>query len=463
MAKRTSSSDLTEGAVLKHLLRFVGPMSLGLIATMTTGLVDAFWLGRLGAVELAAVSFAFPVSFMTFAVAIGLSSGAVAAISRAKGAGDRTAVQALTTDALLLALLVTVVVAAIGVATINPLFRALGADGELLEFVHDYMSVWYFSLPFVIGQVIGGAVLRSLGQAITPTLLLAITAVVNLILDPLLIFGVGPFPRLEVSGAALATALAAMCSFIAAGFIVAGREKLIRFRAAPLKQRLRHWREICHVGVPAMISTGINPLALTLVIASMARFGEGAVAGFGVAARIEQLAAIPLLALSAAMAPMTGQNDGAGRPDRVAACFRAAFAISLVWSGVTALLLLIFGGWLAGLFVDPTDPLAEEVEAVARTYLLILPITSWGYGVVIAGSAGFNGLSRPLPGLAMPVFRSLVLFAPAAWLGGVLWNAPIGVLWGMAAANVLAGVLVGGWIMRFAYPTSATSSPAAAE
>ncbi|MCG8441314.1 MAG: MATE family efflux transporter [Caulobacterales bacterium] len=462
MSGASASRDLTQGPVRDHLLRFILPMSVALVANMTTGLVDAFWLGRVGTVELAAVSFAFPVAFATFAIAIGLSSGAVAVVSRAVGVGDRERVRRITTDALLLGAMIAAVAALLGVLAVTPLFTALGASGELLVEIRRYMSIWYLGLIFMMGPIIAGAIMRALGDAVFASAFMGVTAIVNLVLDPLLIFGVGPFPRMEVAGAALATVLASAVSFAVAAGVMIFREKLIAFRAVAWRDRVRHWREIAHVGVPAMISTGINPVAMVIVVAAVARYGEAAVAGFGVAARVESLAAIPLFALSAAMPPMTGQNAGAGRPDRVRDCFRASFQIAVVWSGVTALVLMAFGGAIAGLFINPADPAAEEVRAVVRDYLLIVPVTTWGYGVVMAGSAGFNGLSRPITALTMTVGRSIVALAPAAWLGGALMGAATGVFWGMAAANVAAGLITAGWILRRAYPP-ATAAAGAAE
>src|SRR5262249_26454303 len=153
-------------------------------------------------------------------------------------------------------------------------------------------------------------------------------ALVNAVLDPIFIFGWGPIPRLEVTGAACATVLANIVAATAVMWVVVAREKLLALEPVSWPVLRHHSQEILKVGVPAMISNMLNPLALTVVVASLARFGPDVVAGYGAATRIEGVAVIPLFALSAAMGPVAGQNNGAKRPDRVREAFRSAFMIS---------------------------------------------------------------------------------------------------------------------------------------
>lgn len=450
--------DLTQGPVLGHLLRFVVPMSIGISASMAVGLIDAFWLGKLGTLPLAAVSFGFPVGFAIFSIAIGLGSGAVAAVSRVVATGDRERIRRLATDALLLGVTVIIAISIIGALSVRVFFGALGAEGELLDLIVVYMRIWFIGLVVMVAPMISASILRALGDAVLPSLIMILAALVNMALDPLLIFGIGPFPRLEVAGAALATVAANLVTFAIAASYVVFREKLIVFTPPPREVLLRHWREVARVGFPAAGSNMVNPVALTLIVAGLARFGPEAVAGFGVANRVEAFAIIPLFALSAAIGPMTGQNAGAGRFDRVHAAFRTAFMMCVGWALALALLLALANGVIAGAFSQN-----EATRAVSRAYLLITPITAWGYGFAMTGAAGFNGLSRPLPGLAMTVARSLGLYMPLAWIGGTLAGAPIGAFFGMAFANIMAGLVIASWVLLRAYPAAPIPAEAPAE
>lgn len=439
--------DLSQGSVMGHLLRFVAPLSLGIAASMSTGLVDAFWLGQLGVAPLAAVSFCVPVAFAVFSLAIGLGSGAVAAVSRAVGAGDQETLRRIATDALLLGGVVLALAAALGAATIEPLFRAMGAGEELLPLITEYMTIWYAGVVIMVWPMMASAIQRALGDAMLPSLIMIIAAIVNLVLDPLLIFGIGPFPRLEVAGAALATVIANATTFVVAAYWIGARERLVTLARAPLKIVLGHWRQVLRVGGPAALSNMVNPIALALIVGVIARFGHDAVAGFGAASRVEMFAIIPLFALSAAMAPMTGQNAGRGRPDRVRAAFLEGFKISLGWSVVAAILLAALSAPIARLFTDDV-----AAQAVLRSYLMITPITTWGYGMVIAAAAGFNGLGKPLPAVIMTIGRSFGLLFAGALAGAALFGRAEGAFYGMAAANVAAGVIVGAWILWGAFP-----------
>lgn len=443
---RAAKVDMTQGPVFGHLWRFMAPMSVGISASMATGLIDMFWLGKLGVTAQAAATLGFPIGFAVFSVAIGLSAGAVAAVSPAVARGDEALVRRLATDAILLGVIAVAAVSAIGAVCIGWALAGLGAEGELLTLSTTYMRIWFFGVIFMAGPTIGGAILRAVGMAVLPSVIMVSTAVVNMILDPLLIFGLGPVPALGVAGAALATVLANTVSFVLVAYLLVVRERLVAVTMSSWEHMRAHWAQVARVGLPAAGSNMINPLALVVVSATFTRLGEEALAGFGVSSRIEMFATIPMFALSAAMAPVVGQNLGAGRMDRVRQAFRSSYQFCVAWSAALALVLGLAGGVLAGLFTD--DP---ATQGVARTSLLILPMTLWGYGAIFVSSAGFNGLSRPLPGLAMTVARSLGLYAPAAWIGGSLGGVTSAFA-AMAAANALAGTVVMWWVLARAYP-----------
>lgn len=440
-------SRLTSGPVVGHLLRQVWPMTLGISASFTVGIVDAFWLGRLSEAALAAAGIAVTVNFTVFSVAIGLSSGTIAALSRVAGGGDRDALRRMTTDAVMLGVLVSLAVSIAGVVLTPSLVQLLGAKGDVYTLAVEYLRISFWGLTFMVGPVIFNGILRSLGNAALPSALMVSVSLINLVLDPLLIFGWGPFPRLEMAGAAIASVVANACALVIFMAIMVFHEKLIDFSKTSWARVRANWAAIGKVGAPAAFSTGVNPLAMNVVVASLARFDTAndttVLAAFSAASRVETLGVIPLFALSATMAPMTGQNAGAGEHARVREVFRAGFAFCLVWGVVVAAVMAVFGGAFTGVIIGDND----GARRLAQMYLWITPITIAGYGVVMAASAGFNGLSRPMPALVMTVVRSLVFLAPLVWIGGSVFGGPVGAFFGIALANVLAGVMVAYWAM----------------
>ena len=218
---------------------------------MLFNLVDTFFIGRLGTTELAAISFTFPVVFLLGSIAMGLGIGISSVISRAIGEGDHHKVQRLTTDGLILSLIIVGVLAIIGILTIEPLFRLIGATSETLPLIKQYMKIWYLGIVFLVVPMVGNNAIRATGDTKSPSIIMMIGAGINAILDPLLIFGIGFFPRLEISGAALATVIARATTLIAALWILGHREKMLSLSRPQIKSMWDSWRKILYIGIPA--------------------------------------------------------------------------------------------------------------------------------------------------------------------------------------------------------------------
>jgi putative MATE family efflux protein len=444
MASTRASNDLTQGPVFGHILRLVAPMSFGILAMMLVGVIDAYWVGKLGTDQQAAVQFVFPVSMLVMSISIGLGAGAVSVVARAAGRGDGESTRRVATDAMTLSFIVVLLVSVLGIPLIGPVFRAMGATDAMMPFVHEYMTIWFAGAVFMVGPMVASNLLRAMGDAIVPSVIMIIAAFINMVLDPILIFGLGPIPAMEVTGAALATLIANMAVFVIAMGVLVFREKLIDFSWPGFDTLFWNWREIARIGAPASGSNMIGPLANTLVFAAIAPYGEPAVAGLGVGMRVEALALIPLFALSGSIGPITGQNGGAGLDARVREAFVKSFIFCWGWGASMAVLLLLAGRFLAPVFLP-----SEDGQAMAVAYWAIAPFAMGGYGVAMAAAAGFNGLGRPFLGVACNAFRGLVLIIPLSWLGGFLGGAN-GVIWGLFTANLIAGLLIGFLVLRYA-------------
>src|SRR5690554_5868166 len=263
--------DLTNGDVRGHLWRLGMPMALGVVAVMSIGLVDAWFLGQLGTAELTAISFTFPVTFAISSVAIGLGAGSSSVIARAIGIGDQHRVRRLATDSLGLAVLVVIVLSALGWLTSRSLFAAMGASDEVLELLMAYMNIWYFGMPFLVVPMVAGSLLRANGDARIPSLTMILSAVVNIILDPIMIFGFGPVPAMGMEGAAWATLVARAFSMVFTLSVLVFRERLIVFEKAAWEEVRSSWRRVVAVGVPASLANMINPFSQAILTTLSAR------------------------------------------------------------------------------------------------------------------------------------------------------------------------------------------------
>ncbi len=437
--------DLTRAPMPAVLFRMGWPMVIGIVATMSTALADAYFLGRIGTEELAAISFSFPVVLTLMSLSIGLGAGTASVVSRAIGNGDEARVRRVSTDALTLILLVSVLLAAAGYLLIDPVFRLLGASGRTLDLVGDYMSVFFLGFPLLALMMGTSNLLRASGDAFTVGAVMVGAAVINVVLDPILIFGWGPVPAYGVEGAAWASLIGRLVAGAIMLALVVFRDRLISFRPPPVRRLAASWIEVGKVALPAALGNAVNPFCISIVTAIVAAYGNAAVAAFGTATRIESFVAVPMLALSAAIGPIAGQNFGRGEHDRVIAAHRQSYFFSAAWSLGVALLLFVFAEPLMTLFSSDA-----EVVDTGALYLTIVPITLAGYGITVVASGGFNAIDRAVTGLGFYLLRSALLYVPLAYLAS-LFLPRWGLFGGIALANILAGVAIAAlslWLLK---------------
>ncbi|MBB3169469.1 MATE family efflux transporter [Simiduia aestuariiviva] len=431
---------LTEGPVGAHLRDMAMPMVWGLLATMSFNAVDTLFVAQLGHEPLAAMSFTFPVVMVLTSIAIGLGAGTSSAVARAIGADNHHLAQRMATDAMTLTTIISVVMCGIGLATINPLFTLLGAEPELLPLIHDYMWIWYFSAPCLMVPMVGLASLRAMGLARIQGTLMMAAALLNLILDPLLIFGLFGLPRLELEGAALATLITRALSLVAVIYILHKQLRMLVNPFASLHEVWVSWRAILHVGVPAMVNNIIIPLASGVVVYLVATYGTVAVAGLGIAMRIEPIALIVFYALSGVVGPFCGQNLGAEKYQRLDETLRVMTKFCMLFGVALAAVLWATGELLIRLFAD-----TDAVVDVARSYLLIVPISYGAYGLVMSVNAAFNGIGQPMPGVAISFLRVIGLYLPLAWLLQWQWGLT-GLFFATGLCNLLVGFVAWLWL-----------------
>lgn len=433
MESRTAR--LTDGPVGRHLVNMAVPTLVGITTIMAQSFIDAWFLGQVGDRALAGFSFGFPILMIVTSVAIGLGAGTSSVVARAIGSGDHDRARRLSTDSMILSFLITGAVAIVGLVTIEPLFRLLGAPDDMIPMIKSFMTILYSAVPFIVLGMVASSVMRATGEARLPGKLMILTAVVNVILDPIFIFGLGPVPAMGLDGAAIAGFIARGSFFLASMYYLRYRMDLVGFDIPDPVEMRKSWRDIMHVGLPAAGTNAVVPLGLAFVTAMIASFGPEAVAGFGVASRVESMVLVPYYALSAIIGPFVGQNLSAGKPDRIQASLRLCAVFNLLSGLAVAAVLGLLSGILPGLFSD--NP---AVTDVTRMFLWIAPVSYGAYGIVMVVNAAFNGLGKPLPGVVISVTRILVLYVPLAFVGKVFFGI-VGIFVAYAVANVLSGAM----------------------
>ena len=436
---------LTEGPIGKHLIDMTVPVLFGITMMMAQGLIDTWFLGMVGDRELAAFGFGFPILMIVTSVAIGLGAGTSSVVARAIGAGDMRRARRLASDSLLLSFMITFAICIVGILTIDPLFRLLGAPEDMLPMIRSFMTILYAGVPFVVVGMVGMASMRATGDTRLPSMLMVIAAVLNVILDPIFIFGFGPIPRMGLDGAATAALMARGVVFFGTLYLMRYRLNMLSFNKPDPQEMRSSWADILHVGIPAAGTNVIVPLGAALVTAMIARFGPEAVAGFGVASRIESMMLVIYYAMSSIIGPFVGQNYAGGRERRILRALWLCTAFCLGSGVVIAGILALGSGFLPSLFSSNPD-----VNLVTQQFLWIVPISYGTYGMVMVMNAAFNGLGKPIPAVWISVGRILILYVPFAFIGMQLFGV-IGIFIAYAAANIISGFVAYAWARHTAH------------
>jgi len=447
----SAKQDLTSGPVAAHLRRQGTPFALGLVAIFSFEAVDLFFISRLGDTPLAAVSFTMPVIWLIYGIGIGFEAGAASCVSRAVGRGDQQQARRLTTDTVVLGSLVALLLCLAGLESIRPVFSILGAPGELMPLISSYMTTWYWLAPLDVALWTSLASIRARGNTLLESKVITAAALLNVVLDPIFIFGLFGFPRLEIQGAALATLVSTAIMLVFTLLHLHFRLNVYANPIAPLKVIFDSWRHMLAIGIPAIITNAIIPVSAGIVVAMLATYGVDSVAGFGIAMRIEPMFLIPFYALSAVSSPFFGQNFGSGKFDRLLEARRVATRFCIGFGLALAVVLIAFARPLTGLFTE-----SEAIQQVAVQYLWIVSISYGAYGLVMSTNASFNGMGKPIPGVIISACRVIVVFLPLAFLGRWLFELP-GLFGASALANLAMGTVAYIWLgrqMRAARPIS---------
>ncbi len=432
------TARLTRGSIRGHLIGQTLPMILGVAALMSVGLVNAYFIGRLGADELAAVAFIFPVTIAISSLGVGVMVGINSVIARALGAGEIDRAARRANFGAVFALAAGIVIGLLLFAIVDPLFRLMNAPENLLPLIGDYMRPYTVGLPVLLLQMGLNGVLRGQGEARATGIVAVTYAAVNWVLNPVLIDGAFGLPGMGVAGAAWAANIGFTLATIVALALVSRTSLPIRPGLVRECRMGESAAAIMRVAGPAAFSNAINPIGLAILTALLASEGTAAVAGFGAAGRLQSFAVVPLLALSGSIGAIVGQNWGAGLPDRSRRAMAEAGLFCLAYGAVVAVVLFVFGDPLAQLFTDDA--------AVAREFKRYLAISVWGYagfGLLITANGALNAVDRSSFALAQSFARVFLLMLPFAWVLRASWHADA-IYAAELVANLGGGALAAG-------------------
>jgi len=402
-------------------------------------LIDMLFVGKLGKEAIAAVSMAFPVQLFIIAIGGGTGIGVTSLISRNIGAKDTERAKIAAQQCLFFIVSFGVLTALAGIIFAKDFFKLLGAQPAVLDLITDYIRPILLCSIFMYFNMIGGAIFRGLGDTVTPMKVMMTAVLLNIALDPLFIFGIGPFPRMEVFGAALATVFSRGIATLFLIYLLRTKNSTSKRIFSP-RIDFKSIKNILNVGIPSSLAQLINTTSMLVLFSILTRFGTAAVAAFGLGFRLDTLAFLPGLGIASGNMIMIGQNFGAKKLDRVR-------KISMTATGITGGFMVLIGSiyfafpnfWISLFNTDP------ELITYGTHYLRIVTISYFFIAAFLITVSSFQGSGRGSPALILTLLRLFVLLLPLTLILSKYY-AIDGVWWAILLSNIISASIGLTWL-----------------
>lgn len=434
-----------EGPIARALVTLAVPIILTNILQTGYQLTDAFWVGRLGAAAVAAVSVSFPVTFLVIALGSGLAMAGATLTSQYMGAGRQDLVNHVAAQTMIMVAITSVILGALGYVLAPYLLELLGVAPDVHDGALGFMRVSFIGVIFVFLYAMFQALMRGVGQTRMPLYIVLGTVILNFLLDPLFIFGWGPMPALGVVGAALATlvtqALAALLGVI---IFLQGRHGIRLFWRA-LVPDIAYIKRAFLLGFPGSVELSTRGLGLMIMSFLVASFGTLTIAAYGVGSTILQVVTIPAMGMSMAVSTLVGQNIGAGNLDRAARITRLGTLLGFAVLSLAGAVAYLFAPVIVSVFI-PND---ADVIAEGARFIRIMSLAWGGIGVQLCIVAAFRASGNMLIAMVIALVSQWMIQFPLAYVlskhtvllaHGLWWSFPI--------TNILVAIVSVCWFAR---------------
>ena len=435
LEKQHKRQDFTEGSIPRHLITFAIPMFVGNALQALYNTVDSIWVGQfLGTAGLAAVSVSFPIIFAVVALATGIGMATTTLVAQHSGAKDMPMVRRTIGNSFIIMVALGVFSGALGVVLKLPLLRLINTPAEIMDMAQSYLGIILAGTVTTFIYNLISAALRGFGDSRTPLLFLTYATVMNIILDPLMIFGVWPFPRMGVAGAALATVMSQAFSGIL-GVIHMAKIGLIKWDWDEWKPDKKLTGQTFGIGLPAGIQQIIVSLGMLTLTSLVNSFGAVVTAAFGVGSRLDQFAFMPAMTVGLSVSALVGQNLGARKFDRVKEVVRASVRLTVEITAVVSLIAVGIPHVLLRLFTSDPAVLAEGAGYLRTVGLSYIP-----YALMFTLSGILRGAGDTVPSMLISLVTLWTVRIPLAVYLSRLFGSR-GIWMGLAASPVMGATL----------------------
>lgn len=429
-------SDFVSAPIGKTMLKTAVPMLAGTLALSGYNIADTYFIGKLGENELAAIGFTMPVAMFAGCIFHGLGTGMMTLVAHALGGERQERAASITTAGFVLIILLTSLLALAGIFTMKPVFSLLGATPELHKMIQEYMLVWYIGTPLLVIGMAGNSILITAADSRLASTMMIVGMLINVILDPILIFGWWIIPGTGIFGGALATVISQGVSAVIILYLIRKKHRLISRIPLDFRFLQKVWQMVLRVAIPSILGMVLMPIGSAIVTKAISGFGKASVAGANAAARLEGVAFLVPMALGMSMMPMIGQNFGAKRFDRINQCRRFAMRFALSYELALAILIFLFAPQIAAIFCSESP----EGAVVMTQYLRIVP---FGFGFLEAHRYSgfvFTGCNKPAASAWLSALRIIGCLVPftllAAKFGNMNW-----IFAARLSADVFSGII----------------------
>ncbi len=403
--------DLTQGSVIRHLLHMAAFLAVSMLVQTLYMLADLYWVGRLGKEAIAAVGVAGNLMMLVLALTQMLGVGTTATIAQAAGRKDQPHAERACNQSFVMSLCIALVFGLVAMGLRDLYCRSLTADHVTAELARAYLNWFIPALLLQFPLTTLGSALRATGIVKPAVGLQVLSVALNMVLAPLFIFGIGPWPRMGVSGAGLATFLSILVSDVLTLLYFETKYRYLRLRLEQWRPQMAVWWAMLKIGLPAGAEFALFSVYMFIVYAIIRQFGAAAQAGFGIGARVMQALFLPVVALSFAISPVVGQNFGGRRAERVRHSVFAAIGLASAIMAILTVLVWCFAPVFIRAFTSDAQVIAFGAE-----YLTIVSLNFLAAGIVFSSSSVFQGLGNTVPPLLSTSSRLLLFALPALLL-----------------------------------------------
>ncbi|MXR20496.1 MATE family efflux transporter [Halobacterium bonnevillei] len=445
--------DLTSGSIGKPLFFLSMPIVVTNLFQTAYNLADTFWLGQYSTDALAAISFAFPMVFLLISLGLGISVAGSVLVAQFTGANEEREAEYAASQTVTFAVLVSLVLGAVGYLGVDTFLSLLGASQDVLPMATSYMEVISLGLLFMFGFFVFVALMRGSGDTITPMLVMFGSVVLNIVIDPFLIFGwtvvenaplVGTlsFPELGIQGAAIATVFSRALALVVGLAIMFRGNRGVQIHLRDMAPDFSYLRRLVRIGLPASIEGTGRALSMNLLLVIVALFPDTVVAAYGIGTRVFSVIFLPAIAVARGVETMTGQNVGADKPDRAEHAADLAAAVLFGVLTVAGILVWVAAAPIADLFTTNAD-----VVEITAQFIRYVALTFGFIGIMRAYTGSFRGAGKTLTAAAISVLMLGVIRFPIAWVAAGPLGAP-GVWLSFAVSNVAGALIAYAWYRR---------------